>query len=167
MDVERDLARLALQEQRLVFPAFDLEAAWTLGTRLRDLARERGLALAIEVRVAAQTVFFAAMPGTAPANHDWVRRKRNTTELLGRSSYRVGLELQRSGQSLETSMGLPARDYASHGGSFPLRLLELGSIGSVTVSGAPQREDHQLVTRALADALAIAWGEIALDPEAG
>lgn len=167
MDLERDLARLALQEQRLVLPAFDLEAAWTLGTRIRSVAQARRLGLAIEVRIAANTVFFCAMPGATAANSDWVRRKRNTTELLGRSSYRVGLEGQRSGQPLDASMGLPARDYASHGGSFPLLVRDLGCIGSVTASGAPQREDHELVTRALADLLALPYGEIALDPQAG
>jgi uncharacterized protein (UPF0303 family) len=49
--------------------------------------------------------------------------------------------------------GLPVADYASHGGSFPIRVLGAGVIGSVTVSGLPQREDHQLAVEALCSLL--------------
>jgi uncharacterized protein (UPF0303 family) len=45
----------------------------------------------IEIRIAGRTVFCYAMPGTAPTNADWARRKRNTVELLHGSSYGVGL----------------------------------------------------------------------------
>lgn len=162
MDIDNDIARLALQERRLILPGFDLNDAWTLGGRIRAMALARGLALVTEVRLASNTVFLSAMTGTAPANADWARRKRNTTELLGHSSYRVGLELKRSGATLQDSMGLPARDYASHGGSFPLLVGGVGCVGSVTVSGAPQRVDHEVVTRALAEILSIDPAELAL-----
>jgi uncharacterized protein (UPF0303 family) len=45
--------------------------------------------------------------------------------------------------------GLPIADYASHGGCFPLRVVGAGVIGSVTVSGLPERADHQLAVEAL------------------
>jgi uncharacterized protein (UPF0303 family) len=47
-------------------------------------------------------------------------------------------------------MGLPERDVASHGGSFPIVVDGVGCIGAVTVSGLPQRVDHELVVEALA-----------------
>ncbi len=149
-DLAKDLARIAEQEQRLRLPRFDAEAAWALGCNLRLAAQARGAGLVIEIRIARETVFFCAMSGTAPTNADWARRKRNTVELLHRSSYGVGLSLQQEGSSLEAKMGLPLRDYASHGGSFPLFVEGTGCIGTVTVSGLPQREDHALVVDALA-----------------
>ena len=151
MNNELDLARLAEQERQLRLPAFDQAAAWDLGTRLRSAAQARGAAVAIEVRLLRETVFFCAMPGTTPENADWVRRKRNTVELLQRSSYAVGLSLKQEGLTLEQKMGLPVRDYASHGGSFPIRVDGVGCVGAVTVSGLPQREDHELVAAVLAD----------------
>jgi uncharacterized protein (UPF0303 family) len=45
--------------------------------------------------------------------------------------------------------GLPTADYAVHGGSFPIGVAGAGVIGSVTVSGVPQRSDHELVIEAL------------------
>jgi uncharacterized protein (UPF0303 family) len=161
--LERDLARLAEQERRLVLPRLDADLAWQLGQQLRGLALGRGEALTIEIRIARETVFFHAMHGVTPANADWARRKRNTVDLLGESSYRVGRSLQHEGTTLEAKMGLPSRDYASAGGSFPLRVAHAGCIGTLTVSGLPQREDHALVVAVLAPLCGVAAAEVALD----
>ena len=93
------------------------------------MADERGAAVTIEIRIACATVFLFTMPGCTPVNADWARRKRNTVELLHRSSYGVGCELRRDATSLEERLGLSTRDYASHGGSFPLTLGGVGCIG--------------------------------------
>ena len=58
---------------------------------------------------------------------------------------------------------LPERDYAPHGGSFPILLQGTGCVGAVTVSGLPQRDDHRYVVEALASVLQIDLREIALD----
>jgi len=163
LDIAADIARIAEQERRLRCTQFDLDRAWQLGSRLRAIAQSRSLCLAIEIRLAAQTVFYAAMVGTTPANADWVRRKRNTVELLHRSSYGVGRSLERDGRTLEQTMGLSLRDYASHGGSFPLVVEGVGCVGAVTVSGAPQREDHHVVVTALAELCGVPVTEVALD----
>jgi uncharacterized protein (UPF0303 family) len=149
MNADVEIERLTAQENRLRFPLFNEAAAWELGTRLRTAALARGVAVAIEVRLLRETVFFCAMPGTSPENADWARRKRNTVELLQRSSYIVGLSLKRDGLTLEEKMGLPLRDYASHGGSVPIRVDGVGCVGAVTISGLPQREDHELVVETM------------------
>jgi uncharacterized protein (UPF0303 family) len=151
MDIEHDLEHVARQERDLCFARFDLTTAWDLGTRIKTVCEQRGVAVAIEVRLVRETVFYCAMPGTTPENADWVRRKRNTVELLQRSSYLVGRSLANEGISLEQKMGLPSRDYATHGGSVPIRAEGTGCIGAVTVSGLPQREDHLLVCDVLAE----------------
>ena len=162
MALAQDITRMAEQERRLQFKRFDAGTAWALGASLKSLTEARGAAITIEIRVARETLFFFAMPGTTPSNADWARRKRNTVELLQRSSYRVGCELQRDGGSLESKMGLPTRDYASHGGGFPLMLEGTGCIGVVTVSGVPQREDHGLVVEALATLCGVPLADVAL-----
>lgn len=162
MTLEQDISKIAEQEQRLQFTRFDTATAWTVGTRLKALAEARGVAVAIEIRIARETVFFYAMPGTAPTNADWARRKRNTVEMLQHSSYGTGLSLKQGGGSLEANMGLPLRDYASHGGAFPISVQGCGCIGVVTVSGLPQRQDHAMVCEALAELCGVAPAEIAL-----
>lgn len=163
MDIANDIERIAEQERRLRCPQMDLDRVWQLGSRLRAMAESQGMSLTIEIRLAAQTVFFCTMPGTTPANADWARRKRNTAELMHRSSYGVGRSLERDGRTLEDTMGLPTRDYASHGGSFPLVVEGAGPVGVVTVSGAPQRDDHNIVVAALAELCNVRLAEIALD----
>ena len=159
--LQTDIAKLIEQERRLQLPRLDADVAWTLGSQLRDTALARQAAVTIEIRIGAETVFFHAMRGTAPANADWARRKRNLSELLDQSSYLIGRELALEGNTIENKMGLATRDYAAHGGSVPLRVNGT-RFGTVTVSGLPQREDHQMVIELLAPLAGVPLAEIAL-----
>lgn len=144
-----DVAIIAKQEELLQFNAFDNSTAWLLGEFIKKHCEARNLAVTIEIRICRETVFFHAMAGTSPNNADWARRKRNTTELQQRSSYAVGLALQ-DGETLESQSGLPRRDYAHHGGSVPIRVKGVGFVGTATISGLPQRDDHNIVVQAMA-----------------
>lgn len=158
---DADIPILSTQDRLLQLPRLDADFAWALGCALREAALAQGQALAIEVRIAGQTAFWHAMAGTTPGNADWARRKRNTVELLGISSYQVGCQLARDHSSLEARMGLPPRDYASHGGSVPLKV---GGqlLGSATVSGLPQRDDHNLAVAVLARLAGVDLGDAVL-----
>ena len=144
-----DLAIIAEQEARLQFTAFDSATAWLLGESIKRYCESNTLAVTIEIRLCRDTVFFYAMQGTSPNNADWVRRKRNTTELHRRSSFAVGLALLK-GETLESQSGLPTCDYAHHGGSVPIRVKEVGVVGTATISGLPQRDDHNIVVQTMA-----------------
>ena len=150
MELEQELQKVVEQEAKLVFPHFDASTAWGLGVALREAALARGAAVTIDIRRSEEILFFHAMPGTTPANADWARRKRNVVELLRRSSYAASLDGRLAGVSIEEKMGLPIRDYACHGGSFPIRVASAGHVGTVTVSGLPQREDHALIVGVIA-----------------
>ena len=151
MDIDAERARVGAQEHALCGAPRGADAAWQLGCRLREAAQARGAALAIEVRLAGHTVFFHAMPGTAPSHADWVRRKRNTAEWHGTSSYAVALAMRAAETTLHDKTGLPVRDYAAYGGSVALRSEDGVVWGSATVSGLAQREDHELLVEVLLD----------------
>lgn len=151
--IEADLEKIRAQEEALVFSHFDADTALALGLALRDAAKTSQAAVTIDIRQGDNILFFHAMKGTAPANADWARRKRNLVELMRRPSYALGLEIKLSGDPLDGKMALPPRDYAAHGGCFPIRVQGAGHIGTVTVSGLPQREDHKLVVAVLAQLL--------------
>lgn len=164
MSLTEDLDRVTQQERELRLRRFDTEVAWELGTRLRGLARERGLAIVIDVRRFGQPLFYAALEGTTPDNPEWVRRKGNVVARYHRSSYGMGLSLKLKGQTLE-ERGHSNADFTAHGGSFPIHVEGAGIIGSVTVSGLPQRADHELVVEALCALTGRDYEALKLGPE--
>jgi uncharacterized protein (UPF0303 family) len=162
MDIVHDLQAIAAQEKTLEFPRFDADRAWHVGVQLREMAMARDLSLVIDIRTFGQPLFFCALDGTTPDNVDWARRKGNTVAQFRRSSYAVGLRLQQAGTTLADKHSLSPADYAAHGGAFPLIVSHVGVIGSVTVSGLPQRGDHELVVEALCAHLGLDYGKLAL-----
>lgn len=153
MPISDDLKQLALQEQRLRFSRFDEETAWEIGSRFRALADARKLPIVIDIRLAARQLFYCAMAGSTPDNPEWVRRKSNVVLRYLKSSYRIGRELAVKSDTLDQHRGVLPMDYAPHGGSFPIHVEGAGIIGAITVSGLPQREDHNLVVEVLAAVL--------------
>jgi uncharacterized protein (UPF0303 family) len=165
MGLSEDLERIALQEKELQLPRLDAQTAWELGTRLRDLGVERNMKLVVDVRRFGQPLFYSALDGTTPDNAEWVRRKSNVVARFHRSTYAVGLTQKSKGTSLHERYGLPVADYAADGGGFPLIVEGAGVVGSVTVSGLPQRDDHNLVIEALCAMLGRDYAALRLGPE--
>ncbi|MDQ7989293.1 MAG: heme-degrading domain-containing protein [Candidatus Dactylopiibacterium sp.] len=165
MTLDIDLERLALQEERLQFAAFDADTAWRLGCRLREAALAAGHAVAIEVRQAGFPLFYTALPGTSPDNADWLRRKRNVVERFHRSSYAMGLQMEKRGLTLEQRYGTALADYVAAGGGFPVRVRGTGVVGFIGVSGLAQRDDHAFIVRVLADFLGEPAQDLALDAD--
>lgn len=163
MTIDNDLKRIAHQERELQFDSFDLEAAWQLGSTLRRMAAERKLGVVIDITLFSMQVFYAALEGATPDNPNWVRRKRNTVFRLFKSSYSTGLGLLKQQTNLQAKLGLPDADYAAHGGSFPIVVKGTGCIGAVTVSGLPQREDHNMVVEALTELLGKSHADLKLE----
>ena len=137
----------------LILPRFDENTALTLGTLLVSLAQAENLPVVINIRTADRTLFHAALPGSAPLNDIWARRKSNTALMFQKSSLLVGTMLREKGASLAND-GLPDADYADHGGAVPIRVRGVGMVAVATVSGLPQRDDHALVVRGLEALLA-------------
>ncbi len=165
MGLNEDMERIALQERELVLPRLDAQVAWELGVRLRSLAEVHGHAVVIDVRRFGQPLFYTALEGTTPDNVEWVRRKINVVARFHSSSYAVGLKLKTRNETLTETQGLPLADYATHGGCFPLTVAGAGMVGCATVSGLPQRADHELVVEALCGLLERDYAELKLAAE--
>jgi uncharacterized protein (UPF0303 family) len=165
MSFSRDLEQIELQEAELVLAKFDFEVAWRIGNRLRDLGVARRAQIVIDVRLFGQPLFYTALSGSVPDNADWVRRKSNTVARFHHSSYHVGLSLKQAGTTLIERYALASTDFSSHGGAFPLRLKDFGVIGSLSVSGLPQRDDHELVVEGLCGVLERDYNTLALSKD--
>ncbi|MCX4731890.1 heme-degrading domain-containing protein [Streptomyces sp. NBC_01363] len=143
------ISELIAQERRLTLPHFGYDDAYALGHLLVSMARKRHAPVAIDIRRGAQQMFHAALPGSSADNDAWIDRKRKVVERYGESSYLVGMRFRAKGTTFDDSSRLNPSVYAAHGGSFPIAVEGAGVIGSVTVSGLPQAEDHAMVVEAL------------------
>jgi uncharacterized protein (UPF0303 family) len=153
-DLEQERLRVEAEERDLVFGSFTNDDALELGLLLAEKARARKLPIAVDVERGPQRLFHFAATGTTPDNAAWIERKKNVVRRMFRSSYGVGLKLAASGKTLADSMGAAADDYAAHGGCFPVVVHGVGFVGTVAVSGLPQKEDHDLVVEAIREFLA-------------
>jgi uncharacterized protein (UPF0303 family) len=140
------IAQLEAQEQELVFRRFDNSDAWILGSALVAAATDRALPVTIDIRRHGHQLFHVALAGTTADNDAWIERKVNVVNRFGASSYLVGRRLAASGTALDESLGVDPTRFAAHGGAFPIRIADVGVVGTVTVSGLPQSEDHAFVT---------------------
>lgn len=143
------LGRLAAEDDELRFAAFTLDDAWALGSRLRAVAAERGLPIAIAIWFGPQRVFHAALPGASADNDGWLDRKHRVVLRYGKSSLLVGEEFRAKGEDFDTHARLDPQLFAAHGGVVPLRLVSGAVVGAVGVSGLPQLDDHELVVEHL------------------
>ncbi|WP_436843754.1 heme-degrading domain-containing protein [Streptomyces hundungensis] len=143
------VAALEAERERLVLRRFSYEDAWQLGLLLRELAVERAAPVVIDVRHGARQVFRCALPGSSADNDAWIDRKRRVAERYAAPSFLVGARFRAKGTTFEDASRLDPNSYAAHGGSYPVSVGGVGIVGTVTVSGLPQAEDHALVVEAL------------------
>jgi len=139
------LDQLLLEEEELQFTAFNEDTAWQIGSMLVEEARNRALPITIDITRGDQQLFHAARPGASAYNDAWVRRKVRLVSRFGHSSFYMGQLLKDKGQRIEEAFLLPESEYAPHGGCFPIVVVGTGLVGTITVSGLAQEDDHQLV----------------------
>lgn len=143
-----DIAEIEAELVGLELVKFDEGTALRLGQILVDLALAEDLPVVIDIRTCDRTLFHAGLPGSAPLNDLWARRKSNTALMFQLPSLLVGRRNAAKGEPLERH-GLPSQDYAEAGGAVPIRVRGVGVVAVATVSGLPQVEDHKLVVRGI------------------
>jgi uncharacterized protein (UPF0303 family) len=147
--MNEDLERLLLEEQQLQFSAFNEETAWQIGCWLVEYAIKNELPITIDIRRGEQQLFHVSRPGTSADNDEWVKRKVRLVNRFGHSSYYLGQTLKCEGRTIEEKYLLPESEFAPHGGCFPIIVKGTGMVGTITVSGLAQEEDHKVVVQAL------------------
>jgi uncharacterized protein (UPF0303 family) len=148
------LKQLLQEEQELQFASFNEDTAWQIGTQLVERSVSRGLPVTIDITRGGHQLFHASLRGTSADNDEWVKRKVRLVYRFGHSSFYMGQLLKSKGKRIEDAYLLSESDYAPHGGCFPIIVKGTGMIGTLTVSGLPQEDDHKLVVEAIRDFLA-------------
>ena len=137
------------QEQTLQFTSFDNDAALAIGNKIVEQAKADKVAVTIDITINRNPLFFYAMAGTSPNNVDWIRRKSNLVNRTGHASFYVHAEAVNAGRDFDNLPTFDPKDYAAHGGSFPIVVKGTGQVGTITVSGLAGVDDHAMVVRAL------------------
>lgn len=135
----------ANQEKELQFTGFTNEDAWEIGTLMVEAAKARFLAITIDICRSNQQLFHYAMPGTIVDNDEWIKRKNRVVGRFFHSSFYMGCHFRNLNTTIEKNSLLPESEFAPHGGAFPLTIRGVGVVGTFTVSGLPQKEDHDFV----------------------
>jgi uncharacterized protein (UPF0303 family) len=162
MSVDEDIARVAEQERQLVFSAFNETTAHEIGESIRSMAETTRAAIVIDVRFWERPLYYCAMPGSNADNVDWVRRKSNCVKRFGLASFAYTLRQARDGKGFAPDHNVDPCEIAAHGGSFPIRVIGVGVVGAITVSGLPGRRDHGIVVEAICRHLGIDAAPLAL-----
>ena len=153
MSQELSLEALIRQEEELVLPSFDAEAAFNLGMLIVERAKKDGVVIAVSVSIARQIVFQYAFIGNGPDADNWIRRKSNVVYDHQRSSLAVYTKWAAANSTVER-YGRTSADYAVLGGSFPIRVKGAGFVGAVTITGLDHLVDHAYAVDALKEYLA-------------
>ena len=153
-------AGLKAEETALDLPAFDVAAALEIGQIAYEIATNRGINPAIEVRIGEWIVFHASLPGTDTTNDWWMGRKARVVLLTGHSSMHERVLAEETNIDWFAKHGVEEEQYAIHGGGLPINVAGKGLAGILLISGLPQVQDHLLGVEVLTEYLA-RKGEIA------
>lgn len=147
------LKQLLQEEQELQFANFNEVTAWQIGNQLVERATNAGLPVAIDITRGNHQLFHASLQGTSADNDEWIKRKVRLVYRFGHSSFYMGQLLKSKGKRIEEAYLVSENVYAPHGGCFPVIVKGTGLIGTITVSGLPQEEDHKLVVQTIREFL--------------
>lgn len=147
------LAELQQQDERLRFRSFTHADAWAVGSRIVELATERGQSIAASIYLGEQQVFHAARAGTSADNDHWMRRKVAVVRRYDASSQLVRKRWASYGVTEPSAMlGLDPIAFTFSGGAVPIRI-GATQVGVVVATGVSDEVEHDLVTEVLGEHL--------------
>ena len=147
--MEEILSTLLQQEQELQFINFNELTAWQIGSQMVERAMRENLPITIDITRGQQQLFHFSLTGTSADNDEWVKRKVRLVNRFGHSSFYMGQLLKHKGKTIEQSYLISESEFAAHGGCFPIIVKGTGMVGTITVSGLPQEEDHKFVVESI------------------
>jgi len=135
------------------FPSLTNDEAVALGLVAVEVIREWDLSLAVDIVIGDDLVFRAKLKSTGAGNDPWLKGKAATATTFGEPSLLVKTRHLESNTPFEDDDTLKF-----HGGSIPLRV---GGqiVGTLTMSGEPDRTDHEAAAEAIERYLGVTDGK--------
>jgi uncharacterized protein (UPF0303 family) len=147
------LKKIEEQEKLLQFSEFTNKTALEIGLKVVEKAQKEKLAIAIDITRNGHQLFYYSFEGTSPDNKQWILGKNMVVNRFNKSSLYVGTALKKIGKTIEEKYRLDPEKYRAAGGAFPLIIKNVGVVGTITVSGLSQKEDHELVVNVIREYL--------------
>ena len=145
---------LALEAQTLELESLSHKDAIEIGEIAMDFGFQRGLAIAVEIRLKEWIVFHASLPGSTTESDMWIARKARVVLATGNSTMYERVLAEEQGIDWYAVNGFSEETHAIHGGGLPLNVKGMGCVGMMLISGLPQVQDHLLGVDVLTEFLA-------------
>ena len=145
---------LLQEELLLTLPALDVAGAVEIGEIAKSFGSQRGLPIAVEVRIDDWIIYHASLPGSKSENQWWIDRKARVVLLKHHSTIYERVSAEERGVDWHKENNLLDETHAIHGGGLPLITKNEGFVGVLLISGLPQVEDHLLGVEVLTEFLA-------------
>ena len=145
--------QLLEEEQILKLPSLTNSDAVEIGEIATTLGKQKGLPIAIDVRIGDWVVFHASLEGSKPEHDWWINRKVAVVMLKQHSTMHERVSAEERGVDWYKENNLRDETHAIHGGAVPLITNE-GFRGILIISGLPQVEDHLFAVEVLTEFLA-------------
>lgn len=136
--------------KKIELKSFSNAIALEIGLKIIALAKSQNKKIAVQIDRLHYTVFCYVEEGLSADNHNWMRRKINACKHFETSTLSLKNSLLADKKTLQKPFGLFEEDFLAVGGSIPIFIKEAGMIATITVSGLPDTEDHQIIVDALA-----------------
>ena len=148
-------SKLLLEEEKhLVLPSFIAADAMEIGEIAKSIGIQRGLPIAVEVRIGDWIIYHASLPGSTSENQWWIDRKARVVLLKHHSTIYEQVSAEERGVDWHKENNLLDETHAIHGGGLPLITKTEGFVGVLLISGLPQVDDHLLGVEVLTEFLA-------------
>jgi uncharacterized protein (UPF0303 family) len=145
---------LLIEENSLVLPTLRLTDYLEIGEIAKNIAIERSLPVAIEVRKGNWTIYHVSLHGSSMENQNWIDRKARVVLLKHHSTLYERVSAEERGVDWHNENNLLDETHAIHGGGLPLITKDQGFVGVLLISGLPQVDDHLLGVEVLTEYLA-------------
>ena len=145
---------LLKEELLLTLPKLDVADALEIGQIAASFGADKGLPIAVEVRIGDWIIYHASLPGSTVENQGWIDRKARVVMLKQHSTLFERVSAQERGIDWFAENNLTDATHAIHGGGIPLITQGDGYVGVLLISGLPQIEDHLLGVKVLTEFLA-------------
>jgi uncharacterized protein (UPF0303 family) len=145
---------LLQEELLLTLPKLDVADAMEIGEIAKSFGTQKGLPIAVEVRLGDWIIYHASLPGSTSENQWWIDRKARVVMLKHHSTIYERVSAEERGVDWHKENNLLDQTHAIHGGGLPLITKGDGFVGVLLISGLPQVEDHLLGVEVLTEFLA-------------